>query len=137
MLLSHVHIFIVEDNPSNAGIVMTTLQMQGATTHFDRWGTDTVDRLQRLEKVDLILMDLMLANNVSGYDVFDQIKAIPELAHIPVVVVSASDTNIEMEKARQKGFAGYISKPINFRTFPETIAKILDGHAVWADEGMF
>jgi len=134
MILSNKHIFIVEDNAANAGVILTTLQMQGAHTHFDRWGTHTVHRLKDLPKIDLILMDLMLPNKVSGYDVYDQIKAIPELADIPVVVVSASDANIEMTKARDKGFKGYISKPINFMTFPKAIASILEGNEIWADE---
>ena len=134
MLLTNKHIFIIEDNAANAGIILTTLQMYGAQTHFDRWGTHAVHRLRELKNIDLILMDLMLANNVSGYDVYDQIKATPEIATIPIVIVSASDANIEMNKAREKGFAGYISKPIDFTTFPKMIAAILEGKEVWADD---
>ena len=134
MLLANKHIFIVEDNAANAGIMLTTLQMHGATTHFDRWGTHAVHRLKDLGRIDLILMDLMLANNVSGYDVYDQIKATPEIASIPIVIVSASDASLEMNKAREKGFTGYISKPIDFTSFPKMIAAILEGKAVWADD---
>jgi CheY-like chemotaxis protein len=134
MLLSNKHIFIVEDNAVNAGIILTILQMQGATTHFDRWGTHTVHRLKDLPKVDLILMDLMLPNKVSGYDVYDQIKTIPALADIPVVIVSASDATAEMNKAREKGFRGYISKPIDFTTFAKAIAYVLEGNVFWAED---
>jgi CheY-like chemotaxis protein len=134
MLLSNKHIFIVEDNAVNAGIILTILQMQGATTHFDRWGTHTVHRLKDLPKVDLILMDLMLPNKVSGYDVYDQIKTIPALADIPVVIVSASDATAEMNKAREKGFRGYIPKPIDFTTFAKAIAYVLEGNVFWAED---
>ena len=137
MLLSNKHIFIVEDNAANAGIMLTALQIQGATTYFDRWGTHTTMRLLQLPQIDLILMDLMLANGLSGYDVFDQIKQAPALSGIPIVIVSASDANVEMSKAREKGFAGYISKPIDFITFPKSIASILNGVAVWADDFMY
>lgn len=134
MTLAEKHIFLVEDNPANAGIMLTALQIEGAITHFDRWGSHTVERLRGLPHIDLILMDLMLANNISGYDVFDRIKATPELAKIPVVVVSASDANVEMGKARAKGFVGYISKPINFSTFPKIVASIIEGEPYWADD---
>src|SRR5689334_2703977 len=116
MLLLGKCIFLVEDNPSNAGIMLTSLQIEGAITYFDRWGSHIQTRLKSYSHLDLILMDLMLANNISGYDIFDEIKAVPSLASIPIVVVSASDANVEMNKARAKGFAGYIAKPINFNT---------------------
>lgn len=125
---------MVEDNVANAGIILTTLQLSGATTHYDRWGTHTLMRIKELGKIDLILMDLMLANGMSGYDVYDRIRADPALCHIPAVVVSASDATIEMEKARQHGFAGYISKPIHYATFAQSIARILEGEEVWADD---
>ncbi|MCB9436222.1 MAG: response regulator [Anaerolineales bacterium] len=137
MLLTDKRIFVVEDNVAYANILMTALQMQGAQTYFDRWGTHTINRLLQLGHIDIILMDLMLANNISGYDVFDEIQAIPELSTIPVVVVSASDATLEMDKCRKKGFAGFISKPISLKTLPQTIARVLTGTPVWADEGIY
>lgn len=137
MLLTDKRIFVVEDNVAYANILMTALQLQGAQTYFDRWGTHTIERLLQLGGIDIILMDLMLANGVTGYDVFDEIQAIPELSDIPVVVVSASDATLEMEKCREKGFAGYISKPISLKTLPQTIARVLTGVPVWADEGIY
>lgn len=134
MLLSSKHIFLVEDNHKNAAIMTTALQMEGAKTYFDRWAKDTVQRLKSISRIDIILMDLHLANNMSGYDVFDAIQAEPDLANIPVVVVSASDATLELNKARDKGFAGYIQKPIDLNSFAKLIAAVLDGKAVWADE---
>jgi len=130
MPLTGKHIFIVEDNVGNRSIILTILQMAGAKTSFDRWGQQTVSCLQKAGDVDMILMDLMLPNGLTGYDVFDQIKAVPELADIPIVIVSASDPNVEMKKARAKGFQGFIPKPINYN-FPTTLATILAGQQIW------
>jgi len=130
MPLTAKHIFIVEDNVGNRSIMLTILQMAGAKTSFDQWGRQTVERLQKAGDVDMILMDLMLPNGLTGYDVFDQIKAIPELSNIPVVIVSASDPNVEMKKARAKGFQGFIPKPISYN-FPITLAAILAGQQIW------
>ena len=135
--LQDKHIFIVEDNAANAGIMMTTLQMAGAFTRFDRWGRDTIIRIKSDKHVDLILMDLMLPNGLTGYDVYDELQKEPELSDIPVVIVSASDANIEMNKARQKGFAGYICKPISFATFPRIIAAILKGEEFWGEDFVY
>ena len=134
MLLKGKHIFVIEDNVSNRAVILTLLQQHGAITHFDQWGTHTIDQLRQLDHVDLILMDLMLPRGVSGYDVFDRLQQVPELATIPVVIVSASDPGAEMTKARERGFMGFITKPINHHTFPHRIASVIQGQQVWADD---
>jgi CheY-like chemotaxis protein len=134
MILKGKNIFIVEDDLGNRATMLTMLQLNGASTNFDHWGRQTMQRLKNAGKVDLILMDLMLSPGVTGYDVFDQLQADPELCQVPVVMVSASDPDLEMNRARHKGFQGFITKPLNYATFAQTIAAILNGKQVWADE---
>jgi CheY-like chemotaxis protein len=134
MLLKDKTIFVVEDDVRNRSVMTILMQSQGAKTHFDKWGSHTLEAIRQLGQVDLILMDLHLPHGVTGYDVYDQLQAAPDLAHIPVVVVSASDPNIEMNKARAKGFQGYISKPIDHRYFARIIQSILEGNPHWADD---
>ena len=126
------HIFIIDDNPSNVAIMRIALENVGGICGVDRWGKETVGRLLKFAPVDIILLDLMLAYGKSGYDVFDEIRRVPELACVPVVIVSASDPGVELPKARAKGFAGYISKPIRMHTFPSYLRRILAGQPVWA-----
>lgn len=136
-ILQNKTVFIVEDNSKNADIMLTTLQMAGARTHFNRTGQNIIHDLKTVGSVDIILMDLNLPHGLTGYDVFAEIKTDSALAKIPVVVVSASDANVEMAKAQQAGFASYISKPINFLALPKLIAGILDGESVWADQPVY
>ncbi len=126
--------FIVEDNLSNSTIMKIMLEASGAKVFFDRWCVNTPSRIRDAGHIDLIIMDLMLPNGLTGYDVYELVKQDPELAHIPAIVVSASDPALELKKARQHGFRGYISKPINNHTFARTIARILEGEQVWADD---
>lgn len=130
MPLEGKHIFVVEDNPGNLSIILTILELTGAKTSFDRWGKQTIQRLKKADRVDMILMDLMLPHGLTGYDIYDEIKVVPELADIPVVIVSASDPNVEMNKARAKGFQGFIPKPINYN-LSITLATILAGQPIW------
>lgn len=127
-------IFIVEDNASNSTIMKILLQVAGAVVYNDRFAINTVERMREAGKIDLIIMDLMLSKGVSGYDVWDEIRKYPEFAHIPAIVVSASDPALEMNKARDKGFSGYIPKPINNQTFSRMIASVIEGHPVWGDD---
>lgn len=127
-------IFIVEDNPSNSTIMKILLQAAGAVVYNDRFAINTLERIRDAGTIDLIIMDLMLANHVSGYDVYSLIQQDPQLAKIPVVIVSASDPALELNKARDKGFMGYITKPINNLTFAKIIATVLQGKSVWAGD---
>jgi two-component system cell cycle response regulator DivK len=130
-LLENKRIFIVEDNLANRAIEQMILERNGAKTAIERYGTETIQRLQAFAPVDIIIMDLMLPDGVSGFDVTDEIRQYDEFANTPVVVVSASDPAETMPTAKKKGFAGFISKPIDFDQFPQQIARILDGEAIW------
>ncbi|MEO8394529.1 MAG: response regulator [Chloroflexota bacterium] len=131
MLLSNKHIFIVEDNPQNRVIFQMSLIRDGALVEFERWGRDAVSRLENAPRTDLILMDLMLAQGVTGFDLFDQVRALPKFATVPIVAVSAMDFAIAAPKARSMGFSGFISKPIDNYLFPQQIAAVLHGEEVW------
>jgi CheY-like chemotaxis protein len=133
MLLEGKRIAVVEDDVTNMAIIVTLLRRQGAMVVQDPWNSDTVRRLREALPIDVILLDLMLRRGVSGFDIFDKIKADPDLADIPVVIVSASDPAVEMNRARAKGVMGYIEKPISYISFPYQIAMVLEGTPVWAE----
>jgi CheY-like chemotaxis protein len=133
MLLENKRVFVIEDDSSNLAIIRTILLRQGASVPFDVWGKGTIEIIRNSMPIDLILLDLALPRGVSGYDVFDQIRATPELDKIPVVIVTAADPSTEMVKARKKGVNGFISKPIKYGTFAHLVHNVLNGEAVWDD----
>jgi CheY-like chemotaxis protein len=131
MLLTGKRIAVVEDDVTNMAIISTLLRQNGASVIQDPWNTSTVERLRQALPIDLILLDLMLRYGISGYEIYDKLKAFPEFAKIPVVVVSASDPALEMNRAQQKGINGYIEKPISYRDFAQQIEAVLAGKEVW------
>jgi CheY-like chemotaxis protein len=135
MLLQGKRIFVIEDDPSNLAIISTLLRRHGASVPFDTWGSGAIETIRVSMPIDLILLDLALPRGVSGYDIYDQMRSVPELDDIPVVVVTAADPGVEMSKAREKGLNGFISKPLSYKTFGESIAAVLDGQAVWGELG--
>lgn len=133
--LNHSRIFIIEDNAGNLAIASIYLENQGATIKFERRGVNTPQAILSQLPIDLILTDLMLPKGVSGFDVFDKIRQVPELANIPVVAVSAADPDTAMPIARQKGLAGFICKPITPQII-QYVSEVLNGKQVWiADSG--
>jgi len=131
MLLKDKRIFIVEDNLQNRIVFQMALAREGASVDFERWGRDALDHLNNTTRVDLILLDLMLAEGISGFEVCAQIRAVPDYANIPIIAVSAMDPAIAIPKVRKQGFAGFIAKPINVSLFPKQLSAILSGEQVW------
>ncbi len=134
MVLKGKRIFVVEDDPTNLAVIRTILTKHGAEVLFDTWGKGMFDKLRLVSPVHLILLDLALPRGVSGFDIYDQLRALPEFADIPVVIVTAADPSIEMNRAREKGLNGFISKPIDYNRFAPSIAAVLDGRQVWGDD---
>jgi CheY-like chemotaxis protein len=133
MLLAGKSIFIVEDNLQNRLVFQMALVRHGAVVEFERWGRNTLASLtiQGQKQFDVICLDLMLAHDVSGFDVFSQIRALPAFDQVPIVAVSAMDAAIAVPKARALGFSGFITKPINSNLFPKQLAKVMAGEKIW------
>ncbi|MCC7207345.1 MAG: response regulator, partial [Anaerolineae bacterium] len=123
--------FVVEDNVLNRVLVKIILVKHGAEVEFERAGDEAIERLRLFGRTDLVIMDLMLTHGVNGYDLCEQIHALPEYAHIPVVAVSAIDPGVAIPRARERGFAGFIAKPIDDRLFPDQLAQIIAGEQLW------
>lgn len=78
------------------------------------------------EVPDLIVIDLGLPD-IDGQTLIAFIKRVPELKGIPIIAVTAWPEDSAREMAEAYGCDGFISKPINTRTFPDQIAKFIVG----------
>ena len=131
MLLKDKFIYIVEDNTQNRVVFQMCLLREGARVEFERHGKEAVQHLSSIRNVDLILLDLMLAKGVSGFDIYDQIRARAEFAKLPIIAVSAMDPEDALPKVRRKGFNGFIAKPIDSEILAAQIVQVLAGGQVW------
>src|SRR5258708_3706399 len=130
MLFKNKRIFIVEDQATYVAIAATYLRFEGAEVEFEGCGPNVVEEMLNRLPIDLILMDLVLTPSMNGFDLFDQIRAIPKLAHIPVVAMSSADPETAIPKAKEKGFSGFISKPIS-PAINHYVAAVLNGEQIW------
>ncbi len=132
MLLDGVRIFYIEDDLFNRTIARTILEAHGAEMTVDPWGYPeiTINKMIRFQP-HIILLDLMLPNQTTGYEIFAAIQRRSNLSRIPCVAVSAADASVEIPKTQAKGFKGFISKPLDINLFPNQIAAVLKGETVW------
>ena len=114
-------IMIVEDNALNMRLFSDLLHAHGYQTVTTSDGLKAA-ALARQEMPDLILMDIQLPE-ISGLDITRELKADPDMKHIPVVAVTAFAMKGDEDKIREGGCEGYISKPISIVNFVQTVAK--------------
>ena len=114
-------ILIVEDNEKNMKLVRDVLQHKGYETIEAVTGLDGV-RLATERKPDIILMDIQLPD-IDGITALGKIRENPETQRIPVIAVSASVMPDEQQRIVASGFDAYITKPINLKSFLETVEK--------------
>ncbi len=125
------HILVVEDNVSNFVLIARLLAFMGVQKcEWKTTGWGVVDFANTMPRVDLVLMDLRLPHE-DGYDALRQIRADERLKNTLVVVVTAHGSSAEMQRAREAGFDGFLSKPLDADRFPEQIRQILSGTPIW------
>ena len=116
-------VLIVEDNELNMKLFHDLLDSQGYATLQTREGLQAM-ALARQHMPDLILMDIQLPE-ISGLEVTKWLKDDEELAHIPVIAVTAFAMKGDEERIREGGCEAYISKPISVAYFLETVRRFL------------
>ena len=68
----------------------------------------------------LILLDINMPKK-NGFEVLNEVKADPRLMHIPVVMLTTSDSEADVVKSYSKGACSYITKPMDFDKFREVV----------------
>ena len=117
-------VLIVEDNELNMKLFHDLLDSQGYQILQTREGLQAM-ALARQHMPDLILMDIQLPE-ISGLEVTKWLKDDEELAHIPIIAVTAFAMKGDEERIRLGGCEAYISKPISVMHFLETVKKHLN-----------
>jgi two-component system cell cycle response regulator DivK len=126
-------VLVVEDNVSNFVLIARLLGYMGIHCEWKTSGSEVVEYASDLPNLDLILMDIRLPYE-DGYAALEKIRASAQLKNTPVVAVTAEASHEQIKKARQAGFDGFLSKPLDPDRFPGQIQSILNGEPVWVLE---
>ena len=116
-------ILVVEDTPANLALVAKILRGAG----HDVLTAETAATglaLARTSAPDLVLMDLGLPD-IDGWEAIAAIRADRSTSELRVVAFTAHAMVGDRERALAGGFDGYLSKPIDFATFADTVEGFL------------
>ena len=119
-------VLYIEDNPVNTLIVeQLVTRREGMKMLSAEDGASGVARATQ-QQPDLILLDMQLPD-IDGHEVFRRLKAQPSTSRIPCIALSGEVAHDEIERALAAGFAGYLTKPVDFEAFDRALDMIFQG----------
>src|SRR5579862_2834866 len=101
-------ILLIEDEEDIAALIKLQAEGSGYKMHVEVDGINGYRAVER-EKPDLVLLDIMLPGQ-NGFDVCRKIKSSPELRHIPVIILSAKQEEIDILLGLELGADDYVAK---------------------------
>jgi CheY-like chemotaxis protein len=122
-------ILLVEDNPMDLDLTRRAFARRKLANPLDvaRDGQEVLDRIPRWEAGEplplVILLDLKLPR-VDGLEVLRRLRTHPVTRDLPVVVLTSSSEDRDIETAYRLHANSYIVKPVNFDAFMEVAAQI-------------
>ena len=116
-------IVIAEDEPDIRELIAFTLRFAGHEVIAGANGEEGYN-LTKKEHPDLSMFDVRMPK-MTGYDACKKIKADPEIAHIPVIFLSAKGQENEIEQGMEAGAEEYLLKPFAPDQLTERIKTIL------------
>jgi CheY-like chemotaxis protein len=116
-------VLVIENNEMNMKLVRSLLQI-GKYSVLEAIDAENGIQLAREHHPDLILMDIQLPG-MDGLTATREIKNDPAVKDISVVALTSYAMEGDEEKAMDAGCAGYIAKPIDTRSFLETVGQFL------------
>jgi CheY-like chemotaxis protein len=122
-MMTGERILIVDDNATNLKLVAYLMRANGYTVETALDAESAIEAI-RANHPDVILMDIQLPG-IDGLELTRRLKADPTTRDIVIVAVTAYAMKGDQAKALAAGCDDYITKPIDTRTLPDTIAKHL------------
>ena len=118
-------ILIVDDFAATRKIIFNTFAQLGFNNTDEE--DDGFSALVRLKSAlfDLVVIDWKMSK-MSGMELLKQIRADPNLKHIPVLMVSEDGLQENIVAATKAGLDAYIIRPFEVKTFAEKLEKIFN-----------
>lgn len=117
-------LLLVEDSPADVYLVQEALRREGLQVHMEV-ADDGERAIQILDEVDsnasalcpdLLLLDINMPRR-AGDEVLERVRQSPRLAHIPVIIMTSSESEADRERVMKLGATEYFRKPSNLKEF--------------------
>ena len=117
-------LLIVDDNELNIDMLSKWLKKNGFDIIVAQNGQEGITKAST-ESPDLVLMDLTMPVT-DGWQATAKLKSLPETRSIPVIALSAHDSDEDRLSALEAGCDDYECKPLNLKRVTEKICQLLE-----------
>lgn len=125
-------ILYVEDEPFSRkvmNVLLKRLNLQHVTMFED--SEDFVGRLNTLNPPpSVIFLDIHVTPH-DGFEMLEMVRDLEQFKATPVIALTASVMNEEVQKLENAGFDGCLAKPVNSDIFPDMLQQIMNGEHIW------
>ena len=122
--MNPIKVLVVEDSETGRMLIQSILEeIDNVEVSMISSGKSAVKKIETLLP-HLVLLDIMLPD-VSGFEILENIQTTMKANHISVVMVSALDDKLNINRAYSLGVTDYITKPIGINKFNERIKKLI------------
>jgi CheY-like chemotaxis protein len=115
---------LADDNEDNINMILDYLKVKGYRVVVARDGSEAIE-LAREQRPNVILMDIQMPV-MDGLEATRRLKADADLAHIPVIALTALAMAGDRERCLDAGASAYMSKPVSPVKLAETISTCLN-----------
>lgn len=116
-------ILVIEDNVDSAEVLQTFLEMNGHRITVKMNASDGIEAAKDLLP-DVIICDISLSGDLSGYDVAEEIRRHNALRNTFLIALSGFGRPEDKEKSKFAGFDEHITKPADFDELIHLINKV-------------
>ncbi len=128
---SAIRVLVIEDNDDDQQLLLRQLKKAEISERilFVNDGKKAVDILLRSDEQEIrsklvaVFLDLKLPHT-SGLDILRLIRSTPEIAKLPVIVMTGSTNPKDLEECQKLNATSFIAKPITFQSFVVAIANV-------------
>ncbi|MBC3372894.1 response regulator [Pseudomonas sp. SWRI92] len=105
-------VLLVDDDVRNIFALTSALEAKGAVVVIGRNGYEAIERLNEVEDIDLVLMDVMMPE-MDGFEATALIRKDPRWRKLPIIAVTAKAMKDDQERCLAAGSNDYLAKPID------------------------
>jgi DNA-binding response OmpR family regulator len=106
-----IHLLVVDDLPLNRDLLSRQLSRHGYRVTQAGSGIEALKAIEA-EKIDLLLLDIRMPD-MDGVSVLKQLRKTHSALNLPIIMVTAEDTNQSTVEVLDAGANDYLTKPIN------------------------
>ena len=124
---NEARILLVEDNRDDVDLTLMAFRMNGIEVTVDvaRDGAEALEYLSTRPAPTVVLLDLKLPR-VDGVEVLRRLRSDERTRGIPVVVLTTSGEQRDLQQTADMGIERYIRKPVSFSEFRETTRQLAE-----------